>query len=404
MSADVKVSRRRDDDPVRVYSDGRVAWWTGGKPGVGDRKIARKGSQENAETYAEELRTELCRAPAARGPKGDATLAEMVQDLLDTLRAEHAPEGTVRQYKSDWNAHMADSIGTVRCREAATWHYRQVFSRLLQEKTSQQVMRNVARTLGVAIDFGEDNGYFGTEEPFGSATRRTRIAEKYRKRARIAGAEETKRITLDVCPSAADIDEYAAAFEKEYPGYGARLVWLAFATGLRFCELLALRWDCIDLVTLDVAVDWQLDRYGNWPDVKPPKNGKRRTTRLWRHYFDVAASLVADALAREGEEHGWLFPRHRSVTKWADRAGHLATAAAESCDWDWTFHWTRHAYASWNLASKAAGGYEVHPKKVQKRLGHARLSTTLDTYVHEPPEDDEEFLEETRRPPGQKAA
>jgi integrase len=258
----------------------------------------------------------------------------MVQDMLDTLRAEHTPEGTVRQYKSEWNAHMADGIGTVHCREAATWHYRQVFSRLLQKKASQQVMRPVARTLGTVIDFGEDNGYFGTEEPFGSATRRTRIAEKYRKRARIAGAEDTKRITLDVCPSTADIDEYAAAFEKEYPGCGARLVWLAFATGLRFCELLAQRWDSIDLVTLDVAVDWQLDRYGSWPDLKPPKNGKRRTARLWRHYFDVAAGLVADALAREGGEHGWLFPRHRSVTKWADQAGHLATAAAESCDWN----------------------------------------------------------------------
>ena len=35
-----------------------------------------------------------------------------------------------------------------------------------------------------------------------------------------------------------------------------------------------------------------------------------------------------------------------SVTKWADQAGHLATAAAERCDWDWTFHWLRHAYAS----------------------------------------------------------
>ncbi len=53
---------------------------------------------------------------------------------------------------------------------------------------------------------------------------------------------------------------------------------------------------------------------------------------------------------------------------------------------------------------KAAGGYEVHPQRVQKWLGHAQLRTTLDIYVHEPAEDDEEFLEETRRPPGQKAA
>ena len=392
MSGSRKLTRRRDDDPVRVHPDGRVAWWTGGKPGSGDRKMERKGTRENAEAYADELHAQLRRGPTTSGPKGDATLAEIVQDLLDTLRAEHAPEGTVRQYKSDWNAHMADSIGTVRCREAATWHYRQVFSGLLQEKASQQVMRNVARILGVVIEFGEDNNYFGTEEPFGSATRRTRIVEKYRKRARIAGAEEAKRITLDVCPSAEDVDEYAAAFEAEYPGYGARLVLLAFATGLRFCELLALRWDSIDLVTLEVDVDWQLDRYGNWPDLKPPKNGRRREARLWASYADVAASLIADALQREGEEHGWLFPRHRSVTKWADQAGHLATAAAERCDWDWTFHWLRHAYASWNLA------------KVQRWLGHAKPSTTTDIYMHDTSEDDEDVLEQTRRPPGKKVA
>jgi hypothetical protein len=57
-------------------------------------------------------------------------------------------------------------------------------------------------------------------------------------------------------------------------------------------ELLALRWDSIDVVTLD--------RCGYWPDLEPPKNGKGRTARLWQHHFDVAASLVADALAREG--------------------------------------------------------------------------------------------------------
>jgi hypothetical protein len=111
VSGSRKLTRRRDDDPVRVHPDGRVAWWTGGKPGSGDRKMERKGTRENAEAYADELRAQLRRGPTTSGPKGDATLAEIVQDLLDTLRAEHAPEGTVRQYKSDWNAHMADSIG-----------------------------------------------------------------------------------------------------------------------------------------------------------------------------------------------------------------------------------------------------------------------------------------------------
>lgn len=68
---------------------------------------------------------------------------------------------------------------------------------------------------------------------------------------------------------------FAAAFEAEYPGYGARFVWLAFATGMRICELLALRWDSFDLVSMTVAVDWQLNRHRAWPAVKPPKSGKQ---------------------------------------------------------------------------------------------------------------------------------
>jgi hypothetical protein len=58
-------------------------------------------------------------------------------------------------------------------------------------------------------------------------------------------------------PTAADVDKYAAAFEEKYPGYGARLMRLAFGTGLRINEALAPRWDSIGLDTLNLAVDWQ---------------------------------------------------------------------------------------------------------------------------------------------------
>lgn len=404
MSTDKKLTRRRDTDPVRVYADRRLAYWTGGRPGLGKREWERLGTRENAEARAARLRELLRRGLDRTAPKADATLDEMVQDALDTLRAESAPEGTVRQYKSEWNAHVPADIGAVRCAETAIWHYTRVFSSLVQGKASEQVVKNVARTLGHLIQFGVDHGYFDDHEPFGTPTQRKGLVRKYRKKAAAAQAEGAKRITLDVCPTVSDVEEYATAFEMEYPGYGARLVRLAFATGLRFCELLALRWDSIDLQRQEVRVDWQLDRYGVWPALVRPKGGKPRTAHLWGCYSDVAASLIADALAREGEEHGWLFPRHRSVKKWADQAGRLAGAARKSCDWSWSFHWLRHAHASWGLAAKTDGGYGFSPKRVQKWLGHARLSTTTDTYVHEPREDDDHVRKETHRPPGTKAA
>jgi len=89
-----------------------------------------------------------------------------------------------------------------------------------------------------------------------------------------------------------DASLLAAAFEVEYPGYGFRLVLLAFATGLRICELLALRWDSIDLATGAVAVNAQLDRYRAWPAVRKPKGGKTRRVPLAgavRDLLEIAA-------------------------------------------------------------------------------------------------------------------
>jgi integrase len=390
---------------VGVHPDGRVYWYTSGTPGKGERRLKRTGSPENAEVFAAELREQLRRGPAVAGPKSDATLAELVQHMIDSMRAEKREDGTITAYKSNWNTHLADEIGSVRRREAALWHYTAVFQALARAGASEAVVRNVARTLGAIRKFGFRHGYFRDENTFGAAHERQDFVADTRRLARIARADEGGRISLDICPTADDVADYAAAFEAEYPGYGGRLVWLAFATGLCICELLALRWDSIDLVSMTVAVDWQLDRHKAWPAVKPPKGGKLRDARLWPAYADVAASLIADALAREGEEHGWLFPRHRSEKKWADQAGHLATAVKRRCGWQWTgMHWLRHAYASWNLAPKDEGGYGFHPARVQKWLGHARLKTLLDTHVHGPRENPEHIDEDHHRPPGTNAA
>jgi hypothetical protein len=152
VSIEKKPTRRRDDDPVRVYGDGRLAYWTGGRPGLGTREWERLGTRENAEARAVKLREILRRGLSRTAPKADATLDEMVQDTLDTLRAEGAPEGTVRQYKSEWNTHVPSDVGAVRCGDTAIWHFTRVFSTTLQgtaeERASEQVVKNVARTLG----------------------------------------------------------------------------------------------------------------------------------------------------------------------------------------------------------------------------------------------------------------
>jgi hypothetical protein len=161
-----KLTRRRDDDPVRVYDDGRILYWTGGAPGVGDRKGQRCGSREAAELRATLVRKQLLLLQSA--PKANATLDDLMRAAVKYWRKVGHPTGTIQQYRSDWNTHVPPKIGAVPCREVDISHYTAIFNQLNEKQTSEQVIDAVARTLGaVVIKFGVLNGYFPDGQPFG---------------------------------------------------------------------------------------------------------------------------------------------------------------------------------------------------------------------------------------------
>jgi integrase len=399
VSTKRKAPKRRDQDPVRVYADGRIAYWTGGRAGLGHRRFLRGGSLEEAIKKGAAMRGTLARTEGV-GAHFDANLDQLMQDMLVHLRTHGGEEGSIRQYKTNYNTWITDEIGHLRCLDAELRHWTAIFDHLNHGKASETTVRNMSRTLGVLMEFGVEHGYFLTAEPFAEPRRRRLVVKKAKKRAAIYKAEVEQKIQLKLCPTLADVEKYAAAFEAEYPGYGYRLVMLAFATGLRLNELLALRHDSINLKTGEIAVDWQLDRYNHWPAHKLPKGRKTRTAIIWDHYLPIAESLVADSLSRDGADHGSLFPRHRSTTAWADQAGKLAGAAKAACDWNWTFHWLRHAWASLSLAPEKFGGYGLDAVSVQHWLGHERLSTTQDMYVERQTDDASIAKGRTSRAPG----
>lgn len=400
-SADAPT-KRRDGDPVRVYPDGRIWYWTGGRPGAGERRQKRCGSLEEAEKQAAALRIALARTNG-QGAHVDSVLDQAMQDMLATMRAEGAPRGTISQYKSNWNCWVPGEIGgKVRCLDTDIRHWTAIFDHANAEGASESTVRNIARTLGALTDWAVDRGYFASSEPFGDPRRRRKVVKQARKRAAIRRAESDRHFFLKVCPKVSDIEKYGAALEEVYPGYGRSLVLLAFATGLRISELLALRHDSIDLKTGDVRVDWQLDRHQHWPARKPPKNGKPRVALLWSYYNDVAEELIQTSLSfgEDDARYGWLFPPHRSKTSWVDRAGVLAREARIACEWNWTFHWLRHANATYSLASKKHGGYRMEIGTVSALLGHSRPSITQDMYVERQSDDVEGARKVTKRRPG----
>jgi integrase len=401
-----KITKRRDALPARAYADGRVAYWTGGKPGQGKRKQKRLPGFAEAERWAAVYNLSATGGADSGTPKPLRNLDEMFQDFLDQLRRNGEPEGTIRQYKSNWNVWVPAEIGSIPCGLAELQHFTAIFNGLTgKQSTRLGTVRSIARTIGAAITFGVQNGYFAADAaPFGSPDHRKAVVKKAVETVR-KRAEVEHRYDNDSCPTAEDVDLLAAAVEKEYPGYGRRLVLLGFATGMRINELLALQWDSIDLVTGLVCVDWQMDRYQPWPARRLPKGGKRRETRLWQGYLHVAESLILDALERpDGNDAGWLFPRRNTRVKWwSDSVGVFLRKAITAASWDWTFHWLRHGFASWNLTPRKDGGFGLAVKVVQGWLGHSKPSITQDMYLESHRGGDEEAWRETGRP-GRKAS
>jgi integrase len=156
---------------------------------------------------------------------------------------------------------------------------------------------------------------------------------------------------------------------------------LAVHTGMRPGELLALRWDDVDLE----AASLQVNRALSDGEFTPPKRAKSRRR------IDLTAGSIAalrvhrkrqleERLQRAGlwQDYGLVFPSsvgtplsHRNVVRAFKAMLHRAGLPSSARLYD-----LRHTCATLLLSRN------VHPKYVQELLGHASIALMLDTYSH----------------------
>ena len=167
----------------------------------------------------------------------------------------------------------------------------------------------------------------------------------------------------------------------------SRIYWptmIALATGMRRGEILALRWENVDLDRGSVQVVETIEETKAGLRFKPPKGGKTRAITL-------PAFAVAElrCLKREqAEQLLRLGVRQTAATLVCGRAdGEIHAPLAVTYEFarfirqlkdlpQVRFHDLRHSHATQLLASG------VHPKIAQERLGHSSISVTLDLYSH----------------------
>jgi integrase len=147
--------------------------------------------------------------------------------------------------------------------------------------------------------------------------------------------------------------------------------------GLRLGEAAALQVGDVDFLRRRVVVSRQVQRgSGGTVELRAPKHGSERTIVVPDRLLTLIAGHVEWHLPAGGPER-WLFPTPTGTPPHQNTVGHQwrkATSAAGLSGL--RLHDLRHFFASGLIAS----GCDV--VTVQRALGHASATTTLNTYGH----------------------
>jgi integrase len=412
-----RTTRRRDKNPIKVTADGegfRVSWWPSGTPGVGAARPSRKrfSTQDAAATFVAKLEASF--RDAADGAEVSTTepLDALAAAWIADLRELCTPEGTVVTHRTRLNTSILPAVGGVVGFDLAYSHWKKVVRAAAARGAANATIKGISSTFVVACAWGAENGWLAADHSLGTAERRSRELEKaYKTAARVRASRPApvgrrrKRpvdviddegvVPYAVIPRWPDIDELAYALDAEYPQRGRHLVRVTAGSGLRINELVALKEEDIDLKRCRIRVDRQADRYLPWPATTLPKHGRQRTTKLWRFVQSDMEELLEQA------EDGWLCPPSDGQAWWADAFGHGVARSIAAINWRWPgLHWARHHYASVNLHPEDVGGYGRDLASVALWLGHAKPSTTSDTYLAPPTDCFDAADDATSLPPG----
>ncbi len=316
----------------------------------------------------EEVRQKLTKAMANRDKglvfdAGSLTVGEYLDRWLKD------GEGTVRQstyevYGHMIRPHIVPGLGRIKLKALTPAHVRGFYREKLDSELSPATVHKMHVVLHKALDQAVSDGLIPRNAAKGVKMPQTK-------------KKEIQPLTPD----------QACGFLEAARGDRLEALYvLAVATGLRQGELLALKWEDVELEEAVLRVRRTLTRTGGKFALGPPKTNKsRRSVGLTERAMNALRAHLSrqlEEMERMGSlyqsgglvfsnEHGGIINpsnlRNRSFARLLKRAGLPP---------DTRFHDLRHTCATLLLSRN------VNPKIVSEMLGHSSIAITLDTYSH----------------------
>lgn len=301
---------------------------------------------------------------------GKITVGEYLDGWLKDSVKGAVKETTYANYACVTRVHISPALGSVKLKSLTPAHVRGFYGEKARTHLSAATVRKMHVVLRKALAQAESDGLIPRNAADGVKTPRVS-----------APGEEIQPLT----------SEKSAAFLEAACGERLEALYLvAIHCGLREGELLALRWDDVDLEAAKPAllvrrtITCGEDGRG-WVVGATTKSGKGRRVRLTQQ----ATTALRDHRKRQLEERmrlagvwrdqGLVFPnetgglfnpsnlRNRSFKRIKAHSGIRE---------DLRFHDLRHTCATLLLSRN------VNVKVVSEMLGHASITITLNTYSH----------------------
>jgi ATP-dependent helicase/nuclease subunit A len=328
---------------------------------------------------------------------GGDTKAEALKKLREAL-AEFERAGTIIDESNisvaDYFDYWFENYVKVNCKYHTQEYYKQIIEKHIKPNLGIYKLKSISpATLQEFINSKYINGYSknSLKSFMGVLSKGLRMAvypyqfikENPMQYVQLPKIKEKQKDKKDL--KIITIEEFNKIIERFPEGSSFYIpCQIAFHTGMRAGEVCALTWDCVDLKEKTVRVEKTLVNKGKgiWELASPKTESSYRTIAIGDTLVNILKkhkkSQIENKL-RYGtyyKDSNFVCTKENGELVTPNSLKYLSKVVNYELGIDFNFHSFRHTHATMLLEAGA------NIKDIQERLGHSRLSTTMDTYSH----------------------
>ena len=357
-------------------------WWV-----FIDHKGKRKAkcigtSKRAAESVAEKIQAKISLGQfEIKEEKAKAILfSDYAAEWLKTSVAVRCKPSTVEDYKGAYALHLHPIFGGHHLLNVTREHIKRFLAEKLESGLSRSRVMVILTVLNAVLNSAVEDGHL-------AANPASRLGHVMKMKK--GPLKEIHPLTRE------ELALFLATVHEHFPAFYPLFLLLA-RTGMRFGEVLALKWQDIDFHGgfIEVRRSWRRKRLGT------PKSGKGRRVDMSRQLQETLLTLF-ETRKEEAWRHGlgqvpeWVFCDEEGKLLWEStvRTCIFYPALHRSGLRRIRIHDLRHTFASLLIQQGESLVY------VKEQLGHHSIKITVDTYGHLVPGGNRQAVDRLDDPP-----